>query len=234
MTYINNLYTKDIIINDCLKLVFSNTESYPLLSEQNIIFIAGFTGSGKSTLIRRLVQNLNCFSEIPERRFITLKGIIEPFVSYFNLKCDFNKRQDRIDIVKNYKKNIPEGIVFVLRHIRVIKDLPKGFIFDGIRGDEELKIVLETFKKAQIIILNASKETRLNRIVERKDTYDQINIAPTDTASKIIENDHKLHGNLNKSNSKRVININTEEMDQDEVFLTAYNWILNNNNNNCK
>ena len=102
MKSVNKWYGKIQVLNDCSLEV----------SKGEVIVVCGPSGSGKSTLIRRLVQNLNCFSEIPERRFITLKGIIEPFVSYFNLKCDFNKRQDRIDIVKNYKKNIPEGIVF--------------------------------------------------------------------------------------------------------------------------
>lgn len=227
MICFNEFYPKDIIINDCLKLVFKNKKSQPLLTDQNIVFISGFTGSGKSTLLKKLAKNLHGFAEIPERRYITLKCIIEPYANYFNLKHSFNKREDRIAIVKSYKKNIPEGIVFALKHIEITQDLPKGFIFDGIRGEEELKKVLETFKKAKVIVLKASKEIRLNRILERNDPYDQISSSNNITANKIIENDLNLHGDFKEYHNKRVISIYTDEMNQEEVYITAYNWILN-------
>ena len=230
MNFISNLYVSDIIINDVLKVSFNSKESAPLFSDQNVIFIAGFAGSGKSTLIKRLLENLTNFTEIPERRIITFKGIIEPYTSYFNLPCDFNKREERINIVKNYKKDIPEGIVYVLKHIRITKNISANFIFDGIRGEEELKNVLKTFKKAKIIILNTSKKVRLQRIIERKDPFDQINSITNNSAESVVENDFKLHGNFKNHKSEKILDINTDNMDQDEVYLTAYNWIIKKKN----
>lgn len=228
MTFISKLYNQDITISDGLKLVFNNSKSHPLLTEQNVIFIAGFTGSGKSTLIKKLIRNLEGFTEIPERRIITLKGIIEPYAAHLSLQCNFNNRADRIDIVKNYKKNIPEGIVFPMKHIRITKKIQKGFIFDGIRGEEELKNVLEVFKKAKVIVLNASKEKRLNRIIERKDSYDQMKNSPYKKALEIVENDLDLHGNFNRHKNKGILYLNTNILNKEAVFLAAYNWILDN------
>lgn len=106
MICFNEFYSKDIIINDCLKLVLKNKKSHPLLIDQNIVFITSFTGSGKSALIKNFFKNLKGFKEIPERRYIILKSIIEPYGNYFNLKHNFNKREDRIAIVKSYKKKV--------------------------------------------------------------------------------------------------------------------------------
>ena len=131
MTFSEQLYDQDIVINDYLTLTFNSSNLFPKLKDQQIIFIAGLSGSGKSTLLKNLEKNLTHAKAIPERRIITEKGMIQPYASFFNLKCKFNKREDRIRIVKNYKKNIPEGIVYVLKNIKITKDVSSVFIFDA-------------------------------------------------------------------------------------------------------
>ena len=225
MTFSKQLYDQDIVMNDYLTFIFNSSEGLPKLKDQQIFFIAGLSGSGKSTLLKKLQEKLIPLKEIPERRIVTEKGMIQPYASFFNLKHQFNKREDRVQIVKNYKKNIPEGIVYVLKNICITKHVSNTFIFDGIRGEEELNNVLMNFKNAKVIILNATKQTRLHRILGRNDPYDQLQNASGKKSLKIVEDDIALHGNFKEYESKNTINIDTNIMNQEEVFLTAYHWI---------
>ena len=224
MTFSEQLYDQDIVINDYLTLTFNSSNLFPKLKDQQIIFIAGLSGSGKSTLLKNLEKNLTHAKAIPERRIITEKGMIQPYASFFNLKCKFNKREDRIRIVKNYKKNLPEGIVYVLKNIKITKDVSSVFIFDGIRGEKELQNVLINFKNAKVIILGATKQTRLERILERNDPYDLTQNTSNRNVLKIVEDDLSLHGDFKEYKNKKIFNIDTNTMNQEEVFSTAYHW----------
>lgn len=226
MTYYNKLYTQDIEITDCLTFCYNSGRSNQSLNNKNIIFLAGFSGSGKSTLIKRLSENLENYFVIPERRVITGKCMIEPMVSLLKLKGDFNTRDKRIEIVSQYKKIIPEGIVFVLKHINFTGTaIPEGFLFDGIRGDFEIAGVLKEFKNAKIILLDTSENTRKERLDKRKDPHDNVQGKAILDASKIINDDIILHGKNKVYKNKRVLTINTDLLNRDEVYNTSINWI---------
>ena len=229
MTFYNQLYTEDIAITDCLKFCYNSGRSNQNLKNKNIIILAGFSGSGKSTLIKRLSENFENYLLIPERRIITGKCIIEPMVSLLKLKGDFNSRDKRIEIVNQYKKIIPEGIVFVLKHINFTGTaIPEGFLFDGIRGDSEIKSVLKEFKNAKIILLETSENIRKERLEKRKDSHDFVKEKTIMDAAKIITDDTKLHGENKVYKNKRILTINTDLLSTDDVYNKSLNWILEN------
>ena len=155
--------------------------------------------------------------------------MIDPMVSLLKLKGDFNSRDKRIELVAQYKKNIPEGIVFVLQHINFTgTSLPEGFLFDGIRGDFEIRCALKNFKNAKIIFLDTSENTRLERIETRNDPHDRIKGKAMLASKKIIANDIKLHGKNKVYKNKRVLTINTDLLNTDEVYKKSVKWILDN------
>ena len=136
MTFANEVYQNDIMINEFLIVSFSRPKKDSLINSK-ILFIAGFSGCGKSSLVHGLKDKLPSYYNIPERRIITNKCIIEPMLEEKQSLNNYSERTDRVGIVKKFKENIPEGIIYGLKNIDVKNINPTGFIFDGIRGENE-------------------------------------------------------------------------------------------------
>jgi deoxyadenosine/deoxycytidine kinase len=220
------IFNRTLQISD--HLFFStNKLNKPHLASANCIIIAGFSGCGKSTLTKLLLGRLSNYYNIPERRILTDKFIINPLMEKYNLKENFLIRKNRINLVNFFKNNTPEGIVYFLKNIYLSPLKYDGYIFDGIRGDDEIKAALECFPNAKIIHLTASEEVRKERIYSRNDSFDYL--SSKNEVNQIIDNDYKLHNILEstiKINSNRYIVINTSNINISTVFEKVNSWIL--------
>ena len=227
MTFANEVYQNDIMINEFLIVSFSRPKKDSLINSK-ILFIAGFSGCGKSSLVHGLKDKLPSYYNIPERRIITNKCIIEPMLEEKQSLNNYSERTDRVGIVKKFKENIPEGIIYGLKNIDVKNINPAGFIFDGIRGESEMNAALEAFPNAKIIHLTANDEVRKERIAGRKDQFD--NAKNEKDLNFIISKDYEIHKkeiNINTKYTDKVLTIDTSGLAMKEVLNTAYDWSLN-------
>ena len=226
MISVESLYEEDIQLNDQL---FFSLEGLPLLApliNERIVILAGFTGSGKSTLLKELRKRLTTYTVLPDRRELTGVCIIDPMLKREESSSSVLKRSDRITLVKKYKKVVPEGMAFVLEQLYIDGIVSAGYLFDGIRGEEEIKSVLERFKAVRIIQLEASSETRSTRLLSRKDEHDELN-EKMEIAKGVVRNDLDLHGREINRVDERLLTINTDHKNANEVLEEAFAWIIN-------
>ena len=189
----------------------------------NIVFIAGFSGTGKSTLVDGLNMHLDS-KIIPNRREITTKCIINPSIENFSIAPEVNRRTERLNFVKKFKINNPEGVLYFFKKM-YSKINFNSFVFDGIRGEEEIRSAINCFSNSRIIHLTASSSVRKQRLLKRADNFDIIN-SKIDT-NYVLNNDYKLHGNdeIFVDSKQRYLKIDTSDLLAEEVLNHVLNWI---------
>lgn len=189
----------------------------------NVLFIAGFSGTGKSTLVSGLNTHLDS-KIIPNRREITTKCIINPNIKNISIASEVNRRAERLIYVKRFKSIKPEGVLYFLKKM-YSKINFNSFVFDGIRGEEEIKSAITCFPNSRIIHLVASSSVRKQRLLKRAEDFDMIN-SKVDT-NFVLDSDYKLHGNdiMSLDSKQRYLKIDTSDLLADEVLSHVLNWI---------
>lgn len=190
----NSIYAHPIVIDEDLVHALSAIEGFDFLHNYNGIVLAGFTGAGKTTALQYLAEKYTSWLLLPDRRELTEKCIITPLQSINNLEQKVLSRNERYEYVQSYKKVFPEGMGGILKNIHLNKAC-NGFLFDGVRGENEIKAVLESFPKVKVILLEATDEIRHQRIQNRGESYD----GPKEQLQKVVLNDKKTHGEVTQN-----------------------------------
>ncbi|MCG8569920.1 MAG: AAA family ATPase [Spirochaetes bacterium] len=151
------------------KATFS--ENYVSLHQSKLIILSGLTGVGKTTLIDHILSLSDQFHLLPNRRDLT-DQIIIPIVSGNQTISD---RKKRFEITRQFREAHPGGMGEILNQLQVDKQLDnKIFIFDNLRGINEIEYCHQHFPNSYYIFLNATNETRLSRLLFRQDQFDHI------------------------------------------------------------
>ena len=155
-----------------------------MMTDAGITFIVGLTGVGKSTTLEALKRS--DLTLLPNRRELADTIIIPEMQRQMGEAVrEVRDRLARFEFTKRYRQQHPGGVVQALQvyleQIYLEKtSLQPPFLFDNVRGLDEVKSAAETFANARFIFLDAPNMVRLKRLIGRADAFDQVsNVAAT-------------------------------------------------------
>lgn len=157
------------------------------------LIIVGNIGVGKSTAINSLRQEGLVFSLLPNRRILTNEFILAPVLKKDGKEVQELDRLERFHYTCRYREKFPSGIAHVLKQIHINpQQVQSLLIFDGLRGEKEVSYAVENLPLAKFIYLNAPDIVRLERLLQRQDSFDFIedndNLDILETSLKIFTN----------------------------------------------
>lgn len=149
-----------------------NNKLYPSLDQYSLCILVGVTGVGKTTLKKKLLETYQFYS-LPGRRTLTDK-IILPLMQQEGEKGPVHDRCKRFSYTKAFRTAHPGGMGVVLSQIRIN---PQGhsipFLFDGLRGVDEVSYAAKALPSAFFIVLTAPDHLRVKRLLSRRDDFDR-------------------------------------------------------------
>lgn len=184
------------------------------LSETNCLILVGVTGVGKSTTVDALAQAGLSFSLLPNRRTLTDHFMIrflqeqagEPVVPV-------RDRADRFDYTRRYREQFAGGMGHTIGTLLIDpKEITTDWlIFDGLRGQNEVQHAAKILPNAKFLILEAPDTVRVQRLLGRNDTFDQISqSAPGGTS---LAQFSRLFGDDGVSQLEALVNSGQVELD---------------------
>ncbi|MBI1877363.1 MAG: ATPase [Chloroflexi bacterium] len=157
------------------------------LTELPVVILVGLTGVGKSSVMELLPQNGLNFTLLPNRRDITDQIIIASLqVEVGQTPYPITDRVERFEYTARYRAKFPGGMAHALSQIVINPTLTNPpFIFDGLRGLNEVQHAVTDFPLAQFIVLDAPDMIRLTRLLKRDDIFDTTSVitGPSSLAS---------------------------------------------------
>jgi hypothetical protein len=162
---------------------------FQTLAKLPLVLMVGLTGVGKSTVLELLPQNGVHFTLLPNRREITDEIIITSLQAEAGEPLHLiTDRVERFEYTARYRAKFPGGMAHALSRLAVNSGHTQPlFIFDGLRGLNEVQHAVAYFPDARFVVLDAPDTIRLNRLLKRGDVFDV-----TDSVA--------LHGSLASQN----------------------------------
>lgn len=179
----------------------------------NIIFIIGLTGVGKSSTLEVLLSNNELFLLLPNRRKLT-DDIIIPYIQELRGEKLYkvSDRAKRFELTAAYRESFPDGMAHVVETYLQNNTFPASatLIFDNLRGVNEVRGAINKFPQTtRFIMLDAPEHVRLQRLLGRKDDFDQI------TLEKVWQNDASIEGVSPQQLAKATKIIHSEKQNYD-------------------
>lgn len=143
---------------------------YPLL------VIVGVTGVGKSTMLGKLAQSGLRYTLLPNRRDLTDQLIIAYMQSLDGAPLQpVTDRKLRFDYTRRYRLLFPGGMSQALSQLWLDPTQLTGrLLFDGLRGADEVGHAVQVLPHAHFVVLHAPDVVRVQRLLNRNDTFDQV------------------------------------------------------------
>jgi hypothetical protein len=147
---------------------------FQTLTELPLVLMVGLTGVGKSTVLELLPQNGVHFTLLPNRREITDEIIITSLQAEAGEPLrPITDRVERFEYTARYRAKFPSGMAHALSRLAVNSSQVQSlFIFDGLRGLNEVQHAVTYFPEARFVVLDAPDTIRLNRLLKRGDVFD--------------------------------------------------------------
>lgn len=143
------------------------------LPELPLLVLVGLTGVGKSSLLQAL-----SYPALPDRRAVVDRYVLPLFGHPFGASLD---RTERFALTRRFRQEYPGGVAQALTKAKTEPDWP--LLFDGLRGEEEVRYALEHLPKSHFVVLEARDLTRLARLLERADRFDRVRLEHSDLAT---------------------------------------------------
>lgn len=150
-------------------------EGFLPLTHLPVIIMVGLTGVGKSTVIDLLGKEV-AFTLLPNRRALTDEIIIASRQKEAGEPVQrVTDRIKRFEYTARYREKNPGGMAQALGQV-VVKTAQENepFIFDGLRGLNEVQHGSSYFPHSRFIVLEAPDVVRLNRLLNRGDQFDVV------------------------------------------------------------
>ena len=153
-----------------------------------LVIVIGLTGVGKSTTIQLLTEQGLDFTLLPNRRELA-DQIIIPLLQQEDGQPlqPVTDRVKRFEYTARHRAKYPGGMAHALSQLLIDPQKTKPlFLFDGLRGLEEVQHAVSYFPQARFIVLDASDMTRLTRLLKRDDAFDTTAVSSTLTSQNLI------------------------------------------------
>ena len=140
------------------------------LGDVPLPMLVGLTGCGKSTTLALLGAG----GGIPSRREVA-DCVAIPFAQILAGEA-LNPVQDRarrFALTRQFAKTVPGGMATAFSWLQLRRDCRLSLLTEGLRGDVELRHALRHFPRWQVIELALPPLTRLRRLSNRQDQFDQ-------------------------------------------------------------
>ena len=139
-----------------------------------LIIMVGLTGTGKSTSIHALLNTGKKLTLLPDRRTLT-NQIIIPMMHQGKNKKKSLDRSERFACTRRFRKRYPGGMSYILSKLYAQSGKTDGyFLFDGIRGENEIDYAAQFLPSARFVVLHTPDEIRVRRLLTRNDSFDKI------------------------------------------------------------
>ncbi|WP_299428691.1 hypothetical protein [uncultured Meiothermus sp.] len=140
------------------------------LPEVPLLILVGLTGVGKTSLIEHLG-----FATLPDRREL-VDHYVFPLYGY-TAESQLDRSQ-RFALTRRFRQEHPGGVAEILVQGRIVPTWP--LLFDGLRGENEVRFALKHLPRCYFIVLEARDLTRLSRLLERGDPFDRVRVDSSD------------------------------------------------------
>ena len=153
------------------------------IADLPLAILVGVTGVGKSTTVNALAAHFD-FTLLPDRRTLTDQMIISAMqIADGESNTPVTDRSRRFDFTRRYREANPGGMAHALAGIVVDPEVHPGLLlFDGLRGVNEVEYAIEALPLARFIVLDAPDVVRVQRLLGRNDSFDQVDLGSNDAA----------------------------------------------------
>jgi hypothetical protein len=149
------------------------------LAARSLLILVGVTGVGKSTTIAALREAGLDFHLLPNRRALADQLIIPEVQALDGLPIQpVRDRTERFALTRRYRERYPGGIVHALAQLWVSPVLQGSLLFDGLRGENEVRCAVEQLPLAYFVLLDAPDWVRVQRLLNRNDAFDRASAVP--------------------------------------------------------
>lgn len=141
------------------------------LPELPLLIVVGLTGVGKTSFTRALG-----WPTLPGRRELVDRYLL-PRLGADPARLD---RAQRFALTARWRAEHPGGIAEALAAAYTEPVWP--LVFDGLRGEAEVRYARERFSRARFVVLEAPAAVRLERLLGRGDGFDRIAVRREEVA----------------------------------------------------
>lgn len=155
-------------------------QNWRVIQEFPLLVFVGVTGVGKSTTLEAVMSNVTA-TLLPDRRPLTDDLIIAEMQMLDHKERGaplgpVKDRKLRFEYTRRYRELNPGGMAHALTQLLIDPaDVQNLLIFDGLRGDNEVRYAAEALPNARFVMLDAPDVVRVQRLLGRADSFDQIN-----------------------------------------------------------
>lgn len=146
-----------------------------------LIVLVGVTGVGKSTLLAQLTQQGLTHRLLPDRRALTDQLIIARMQAEAGEPvAPVSDRRQRFAYTRAYRAKYPGGMAHAVAQLWVASaTMTTCWIFDGLRGANEVTAAATALAQARFVMLDAPDIVRIQRLLGRNDAFDQVTLERT-------------------------------------------------------
>ena len=162
------------------------------LADAPLLILVGVTGVGKSATVDALREIGVAFTLLPNRRDLTDKLIIGHLQQQDGVPlAPVRDRQRRFDYTRRYREANPGGMAHALARLWLDPARLAGLLlFDGLRGEEEVRYAAGRLPQARFVVLDAPDAVRVQRLLGRNDAFDRMD---AETAAPPVGEDVDTH-----------------------------------------
>jgi hypothetical protein len=148
-----------------------------------LLILVGVTGVGKSTLLAQPAVTALGLVTLPDRRELTDRLIIPAMqLQAGEPVAPETDRRRRFAYTRAYRENYPGGMAHALAQLLVpvpsATAKPAHYLFDGLRGENEVTHAATLLPAARFVMLDAPDVLRVQRLLGRNDAFDRAATVP--------------------------------------------------------
>lgn len=147
------------------------------VAQRPLLILVGVTGVGKSTAVGALQAAGLRFDLLPNRRDVT-DWVLIPAVQRMRGEPiePVSDRTRRFALTRRYRERHPGGMAHALSQLCVpaVSDDADWLLFDGLRGENEVRAAAEALPRAWFLCLHAPDAVRVRRLLGRADAFDAV------------------------------------------------------------
>jgi len=159
------------------------------LADVDLTIFVGLTGVGKTTTLEAVADLGFTLTLLPNRRTLTDDLLIaELQLADGDPVSTVRDRAQRFAYTRRYREQYAGGMAHALAQLLVKRNVPTTnvftidtvdvrYLFDGLRGVNEVTHAARLLPRARFVVLTASDFVRVQRLLGRNDQFDQVAVS---------------------------------------------------------